>query len=138
MSTEHNKELNRCALEAANGHNLSVYAQYFATDSKFYGFAPQTLDLEGYKQTLAMAFAAFPDWHLTIEDMIAEGGKVVSRYTIRGTHQGVFQGIPPTGKQFTATGITIAHIVNGKGVELRTEFDYLGLLQQLGVIPAMG
>jgi predicted ester cyclase len=94
MSTEDNKELGRRALEAVNTHNVSEYAQYFAPDSKFYGFAPQTLDLEGYKQTLAMAFAAFPDWHLTIEDMIAEGDKVVLRYTIHGTHQGAFQGIP--------------------------------------------
>jgi predicted ester cyclase len=95
MSTEDNKELGRRALEAVNTHNVSEYARYFARDSKFYGFAPQTLDLEGYKQTLAMAFAAFPDWHLTIEDMIAEGDKVVTRYTIRGTHQGAFLGIPP-------------------------------------------
>ena len=138
MSTEDNKELGRRALEAVNTHNVSEYAQYFAPDSKFYGFAPQTLDLEGYKQTLAMAFAAFPDWHLTIEDMIAEGDKVVLRYTIHGTHQGAFQGIPPTGKQFTVTGITIGYFVNGRCVDLRTEFDNLGLLQQLGVIPSMG
>ena len=138
MSTEDNKELGRRALEAVNTHNVSEYTRYFAPDSKFYGFAPQTLDLEGYKQTLAMAFAAFPDWHLTIEDMIAEGDKVVTRYTIRGTHQGAFLGIPPTGKQFTYTAITIAQIVNGKAVELRNEFDNLGLLQQLGVIPSMG
>ena len=70
--------------------------------------------------------------------MIAEGDRVVIRYTLRGTHQGEFRGIPPTGKQFKATGISIVHFVNGKGVELRNEFDYLGLLLQLGVIPSMG
>ena len=138
MSTEGNKALTRRALEAINTHNVSEYLQYFAPDSKFYGFAPQPLDREGYKQNFAMVFIAFPDWHLTIEDMIAEGDKVVARFTIRGTHQGPFQSIPPTGKQFAATGIAITQFVNGKGVELRNEFDYLGLLQQLGVIPTMG
>ena len=117
---------------------MSEYTQYFALDSKFYGIASQTLDLEGYKQNLAMVFAAFPDLHLTIEDMIAEGDKVVTRFTIHGTHRGQFQGIPPTGKQFTATGIAISHLVNGSGIELRMEYDYLGMLQQLGVIPSMG
>jgi steroid delta-isomerase-like uncharacterized protein len=138
MSTEDNKELTRSALEAASEHNVSEYAQYFAPNSKFYGVAPQTLDLEGYQQLLTMTFAAFPDWHLTIEDMIAEGDKVAVRYTTSGTHQGVFQGIPPTGKKFTATAITIAHFVNGKADELRSEYDFLGMLQQLGVIPSIG
>jgi steroid delta-isomerase-like uncharacterized protein len=138
MSTEDNKELVRRALEAANEHNVSEYAQHFTPDSKFYGFAPQPLDLEGYKQALAMAFTAFPDWHLTIEDMIGDGDKVVTRWTATGTHQGEYQGIPPTGKQFTYTAITIGRFVNGKAVELWNEYDRLGLLQQLGVIPSMG
>jgi steroid delta-isomerase-like uncharacterized protein len=138
MSTEDNKELTRRALEAANERNVSEYAQHFTPDSKFYGFAPQTLDLEGYKQALAQTFAAFPDWHLTIEDMIAEGDKVATRWTATGTHQGEFQGIPPTSKQFKYTGVTIGRFANGQVVELWNEFDRLGLLQQLGVIPSMG
>jgi len=60
---------------------------------------------------------AFPDLQFRVEDMVAEGEKVVSRLTMRGTHQGDFQGIPPTGKQMTVTGITIERIVDGKAVE---------------------
>jgi predicted ester cyclase len=63
---------------------------------------------------------------------------VATRFTLRGTHQGPFFGIPPTGKQVHVTGITIHRIVNGKIVEQRVEMDMLGLMQQLGVIPAPG
>ena len=81
---------------------------------------------------------AFPDLHFTIEDLIAEGGTVVVRFTTRGTHQGTLMGIPPTGKQVSGTGMFIDRIVNGKGVEQWFNSDILGLLQQLGVLPSMG
>jgi predicted ester cyclase len=85
-----------------------------------------------------MFYSAYPDLHTTIEDMIAEGDKVVTRLTFGGTHQGTFQGIPPTGKQVTITGIQILRIADSKLVEHRSEFDALGMMQQLGVISAMG
>ncbi len=81
---------------------------------------------------------AFPDLHLTIEDEIAEGDKVVTRVTARGTHQGSFMGIRPTGKRAVVTGIVIDRFANGKTVEAWNNLDDLGLLQQLGVIPAPG
>ena len=71
------------------------------------------------------------------EDEIAEGDKVASRYTFRGTHQGELMGISPTGKQVTVTGMIINRIVNGKSEEGWLNFDALGMLQQLGVIPSM-
>jgi len=70
--------------------------------------------------------------------MIAEGEKVVSRLTVHGVHQGDFQGIPPTGKAVMQTGIDILHLAGGKVIERWGEFDNLGLMQQLGVIPASG
>jgi predicted ester cyclase len=81
---------------------------------------------------------AFPDLHFTIEDQIAEGDKVVNRVTARGTHLGDFRGIPPTGKQVTVAGITIDRIAGGKLVESWTSWDFLGILQQLGVVPKLG
>jgi predicted ester cyclase len=78
------------------------------------------------------------DTHFTIEDVIAEGDKVVTRWTARGTHKGELQGIPPTGKQVVVTGIVINRLVNGKLEEGWSNFDALGMLQQLGVIPSMG
>lgn len=93
---------------------------------------------EGFKQFASIYFAAFPDLRLTIEDMVAEGDTVVTRWTSHATHAGNLMGIPPTGKSTTVTGITINRIAGGKAVETWTNFDMLGLLQQIGAIPAMG
>jgi predicted ester cyclase len=70
--------------------------------------------------------------------MLAEGDKVATRFRWQGTHQGIFQGIPPGGKQVTVSGIALNRIAEGKLVEDRTELDLLGLMQQLGVIAAPG
>ena len=84
-----------------------------------------------------MFLKAFPDLHLTVEDMIAEGDKVVTRFTSRGTQTGAFMGIPPTGKQVTVSSIVIARIADGKIVEEWGLDDQMGMLQQLGVIPVL-
>jgi steroid delta-isomerase-like uncharacterized protein len=101
-------------------------------------YHPALQGLEAYKQSIELNFTGFPDLRFTIEDQLAEADKVVTRWTFRGTHQGPFQGIPPTGKQVTITGISIFRVANGKGVEVWTDADYLGMLQQLGVIPTPG
>jgi steroid delta-isomerase-like uncharacterized protein len=82
-------------------------------------------------------FAAFPDAQVTIEDQIAEGDKVVARFTMRGTHRGAFMGLAPTGKHVTLTGIGIFRVEEGKIAEFWENVDVLGLLQQLGAIPQM-
>jgi steroid delta-isomerase-like uncharacterized protein len=92
--------------------------------------------LEAYRQFISMYVTAFPDLHFMVEDLIAEGDRVVARYTGQGTHQGDLMGIPPTGKQITVTNILITRIANGKIVEQWLNFDALGMLQQLGVVPA--
>ena len=81
---------------------------------------------------------AFPDFCVSIEDQIAEGNKVVTRVTFRGTHQGEYMGIPSTSKQVTYTGIAIDRIIGGKVVEMWHESDDLGMLRQLGVALKMG
>ena len=78
--------------------------------------------------------AAFPDLRVKNEDVIAEGDKVVARWTARGTHNGALMNIPPTGKQVTLKGIDVLRIEGGKIVERWGEFDALGMLHQLGVI----
>jgi predicted ester cyclase len=88
------------------------------------------------KQYISHYFRAFPDLRWTIETMIAEGDLVAVHYTGRGTHQGDLMGIPPTGKQATASAVLILQIEDGKIVEDWLEGDKLGLLQQLGVIPS--
>jgi steroid delta-isomerase-like uncharacterized protein len=93
---------------------------------------------QGARQLVNTYRTAFPDLQVTYEDQIAEGDKVVSRWTARGTHTGDLMGIPPTGKQMTLTGITIMRIAGGQIQEDWGQFDALGMFQQLGVIPPMG
>ena len=92
----------------------------------------------GHKQFAVLYFTAFPDIRATIEDMVAQGDKVVIRWSVQGTNTGSLFGMPTTGKSATITGITIDRIAEGKLVESWDELDQLGMLQQLGVIPAPG
>jgi steroid delta-isomerase-like uncharacterized protein len=95
----------------------------------------QAAGLEGAKQKWAMYFAGIPDLTANIEDMVAEGDKVVVRFKAEGTHQGMLLGVPPTGTRLRVTGISIYRLADGKILEHWEEGDRLGLLQQLGVIP---
>ena len=81
---------------------------------------------------------AFPDLELTTEDIVAEGDKVAIRNTWRGTHQGSFHGLPPTGKRVAFTGTDIIRFVDGRIAEQWADLDALGLMQQLGAFPAGG
>ena len=90
---------------------------------------------EGLKDALTMFRGAFPDLQVTIEDMIAEGEKVVVRVTMRGTHQGEFMGIPATNKKIEIGEMHIVRFAGGKMVEHWGQEDSLGTMQQLGVIP---
>jgi predicted ester cyclase len=93
---------------------------------------------EGFKQ-LAMLFrSAFPDMRIEIEDILAEGDKVAARMRLRGRNTGSFQGMPPTGKAVDVTATGIFRVVDGKATDNWVTLDALGLLQQLGVVPAPG
>jgi steroid delta-isomerase-like uncharacterized protein len=81
---------------------------------------------------------AFPDLRFTIEDTIVEGEKLVACWTISGTHQGEYVGIPATGRKISLEGITIHHIRNGKILDSYARWDVLGLMRQLGAIPSQG
>ncbi|HBY97986.1 MAG: ester cyclase [Ardenticatenaceae bacterium] len=91
--------------------------------------------LAGARLFYAGFAAAFPDAQLSFDDVISEGDKVAVRYYVAMTHQGEFQGIPPTGKHLTLPGITILRFGDGKVVERWNEADFMGLLQQMGAIP---
>ena len=96
--------------------------------------SPFDLDRESAKQYTAPLFSAFPDVHVTIEDMVAEGDRVVTRWTARGTHQGELMGIAPTGKTIAVMGISIGrHDANGQLLESWTSWDRLSMLQQLEI-----
>ena len=140
MSTEVNKaSMRRFYEEAFNKKNRAAIDEFIDPTQVDHAAPPGTPGgLEGARQTVTMYLTAFTDLYFTVEDFIAEGDKVVARLTVRGTQQGVFMGIPPTGKHATVTAIDINRMVGGKSVEHWLNIDMLGLLQQLGVIPAPG
>ena len=90
---------------------------------------------EGFKLLGQSVANAFPDVHVTVHDLVAEGDRVVERNSVSATHKGEFNGIPPTGKKVSWTEIDMYRLQNGKIVELWPEIDFLGLLTQLGAIP---
>jgi steroid delta-isomerase-like uncharacterized protein len=138
MSTEDNKNLIRRAFEAQNQGDDDAVLQYCDPDIVFHEPSLPTplRGHEAFRQLLAMYRGGFPDFRFTEEDMIAEGDKVAARWRIDLTHKGEFLGIPPTGKQLTISSIDVFRIVNGKIVEQWVLADTLGMMQQLGVIPA--
>lgn len=94
--------------------------------------------IEGIKDFVETFRDSFSNTHITIEEQIAEGDAVATRWTGRGTHTGEISGVAPTGKDVTITGTSISRLENGKLIEDHTNWDMLGLLVQLGAIPAPG
>jgi steroid delta-isomerase-like uncharacterized protein len=138
MSTEENKAVLRRYVEALNKQDLAGAFEFLAPDFVWHGTSVfPDMDLAGVKQLYTALFTAFPDAHSVLEDLIAEGDKVVARFSMRGTHQGDFMGIPPTGKQISMTGIWIDRIEDNRVVEGWGNTDDLGLMQQIGAIPQM-
>jgi steroid delta-isomerase-like uncharacterized protein len=91
---------------------------------------------QGVKDNVSMFRAAYSDARITVDDQIAEGDTVASRWTGRGTHDGELMGVPASGKQVTVSGIVVSRVANGKVVEEWTNWDTLGMLRQIGAIPA--
>ena len=141
MSTEENKALVRRYCEEWNKGKeagMAFMEERYAPDYVIHGAPPGIFPgLAGLRQLITAFWTAFPDEHAVVEDLIAEGDKVVHRSTWRATHQGEFMGVPATGKVVTLTGISISRLASGKVVEDWDSFDALGLMQQLGVIPQM-
>lgn len=136
MTTTNRAIVHRFVEEAYNAGNLALLDDLCAVDFVNHDPAqPAVRDLQALKQLWLAQRAAFPDVRTTIEDVIAEGDRVVKRFTVRGTHTGEFNGIAPTGRQFTLEGIDILRISEGKIQEIWYGYDTLGLLQQLGVMP---
>jgi predicted ester cyclase len=135
MSIEANKQLVRRLIEEVwNQRNLEQYDELLAPTFVNHGSEPQGgSELEGQKKATAMLIAAFPDLHVTIEDMIGEADKVMSRLVIRGTHQGTFLGIAPTGRQIETSIFNVLRVRDGQFVERWGIVDMVGMLQQLGV-----
>jgi steroid delta-isomerase-like uncharacterized protein len=140
MRAEDNKVIVRRLIdEVWNKGHLAVLDEIMAIDHDDHDPARPAGDAGGREQTkrtVAAYRAAFPDLQFTVESMLADGDTVVTRWTIRGTQSGLLEGIPPTGNRAAVTGIFINRLAAGQIVESWVNWDQLGLLQQLEVIPA--
>lgn len=138
MAAEELKAIARRYIEEVwNKGNLALIDELFTPDHINHSpNAGQMAGPEGLKQLIASFRHAAPDLHFTIDDMLAEGDRVVTRWTAQGTHQGELMGVPPTGKRITVTAIVIDRIVDGRFVEHWAGRDDLGMYQQLGLIPS--
>jgi len=139
MSEQNKAIVRRLFEELWNKGNLSLADQLFTpnythhdSSSPDFGHGP-----ESERKRATLYRTAFPDLRLTIEDLIAEGDTVMARWSCHGTHKGDLNGIAPTGKQFTISGVTIARLLNGKLAESHVNWDALGMMQQLGVVPEL-
>jgi Predicted ester cyclase len=140
MSAEQNKSIVRRWIEEGwNKHNLAVIDEVYAPNFVQHEPEPQTvISREALKQYVSAYLTTFPDLQLSIEDLIAEGDKVVWRFNSTGHQTGPFMGMPPTGRTSNITGIVIFRLENSRIAEAWVNIDVLGLLQQTGVIPMPG
>jgi steroid delta-isomerase-like uncharacterized protein len=139
MSTADNKALVRRFWEGLVGTGNSALADELLAPGYSVHYAGNPpMDRDGFLQFLGALRTAFPDVAVTVEDLLAEGDEVAVRWTWRGTQQGPFLGILPTGEAVAGSGIGLFRIANGRIVEDFVQEDTFGLLQQLGAIPAPG
>jgi steroid delta-isomerase-like uncharacterized protein len=138
--SENNKAIVRRLIEEVwNKGNLLVVDELFAPNYEHHDASTPDFGRgpESEKKRVSLYRTAFPDLRLTIEDIIAEGETVMTRWSCRGTHKGDLRGTAPTGKQFTISGVTVNRLANGKIAESHVNWDALGLMQQLGVVPEL-
>ena len=140
MSAEDNKALARRELEELYSHtgNLEAAEEIYAPNFVSHSSGSEDIrGMEAAKHFAASYRKAFPDLVTTVENLLAEGEKVVARWTMRGTHQGEIEELgPPTGKHIEVTGISVYRIEGGKIAEYWAIYDVLGMMRQLGFIPA--
>ena len=139
MSVEENRTLiHRFVEEVFNRGNLDVVEEIYAPIYVGHtaGLPEQTLGPEGVKEFVELYRSAFPDIRTTIEDIVTVGDKLTYRWTAVGTHQGEFLGVAPSNNAVEITGTTMERIEGGKIVETYNNFDQLGMMRQIGAMPA--
>jgi len=132
---EENRALVRRTFDELNKQNEAVYQELYAPEYGWYFPAnnPTALTREQEAGFVKLLWAAFPDIRWDIVEMVASGDTVLVRFSVSGTHKGEYQGLQPTGKTFETGALWMAHIKDGKLVEVREEADVLGWMQQLGM-----
>ena len=139
MSDENKAVTRRFMDEIIAKKNLAVFDELVSPNVVAHHVPPGVApNFQGWKGIVTMVLGAFPDVQATTDDMIAEGDMVVVRWTMQGTHKGDLMGIPPTGKAVSFTGMIMEHYSGGKIVEHWEQFDMVGMMQQIGVVPTPG
>ena len=138
MTAETNKIVMSRFLEFINTASESLAQELISPDAIFHvpGSPDPMRGPAGYLAIIGMMRGGFPDIQWTVEEMVAEGDKVAARFTMRGTHQGTFFGVPPIGKTIAVQAMNIYRLSDGQFVEEHGQPDMLGLLQQIGAVPA--
>ena len=138
MGVDENKAALAEAITAFNNvEGRHKYLEVHDTSVTAFGLpTPEPLDFDGVKQFYDGLWAAFPDCQVTIDEVIGEGETLAFRATVRGTHRGEFQGVPPTGTEITMAVQNFYRFREGKVIERWTNGDLLGLMVQLGAVPA--
>jgi predicted ester cyclase len=141
MSAKEIRALVRCLFEEYNKGKAAMMAlmdEMYATNFVLHSTGKDINGLKNAKQYESEVFSAFPDMHITIDDIFVEGDKAAVRWTFTGTHKGKRWGLPPTNKKIKMWAISINRFAGGKFVEEWTRYDTLGLMQQLGLAPTPG
>jgi steroid delta-isomerase-like uncharacterized protein len=139
MSTESNKALIRRGFEEGINHRkLDTFADVVAPSYVNHNMPIPTRGPEGFRQVIGAFLEAFPDMRIQVDQVIGEADTVATRGSFRGTHKGAFMGIPATGKPVEVAYIDFWRFEGGKAVENWVQMDMLGMMQQLGVVPAPG
>ena len=142
MSAKEIKALERRWFEESNKGKaaaMDIIDELHATNYIFHGGGGEEMrNRKDYKQFMSAFYSAFPDVHFTLDDIVVEGDKVATRWTMTGTHKGEIEGISPTNKKITIRGISIERVVGGKFVETWERYDSQGFMQQLGLVPTPG
>lgn len=124
------------AIDRWNAGDLRSYLQIYAADVQVYGFGPQPLDKAGVQAFYEALTASFPGSRIALLDTFGSGDRLVARFTLSGTHEGEFMGVPPTGNPIALHGITILRMRDGACVERWNSADLLSVLVQIGAMPA--
>lgn len=141
MLAEQSKAIAQRYFEEVLAGDLAAADEIIAPDLAFYGpnyWGEVLQGREAFKQFVRYLRAAFPDLVFTVGEEVAEGERVTTSFTMRGTHRGEWMGLAPTGRSFVLPGADLFWIVEGQIAEIRVFYDTLGLMQQLGVVPAPG
>ncbi len=140
MSADNKAIIRRLYEEVWNKRKLEVISEIVSPSHALQGpnISGSSIGPEAYKRQFLLFLAGYSDLHFTIDDIIAEKDKVVACWTFSGTHRGDFMGIPATNKKVSMDGMTIHHLAGGKIMDSYGNWDALGMMQQLGVVPIFG